>query len=390
MEILLTSFGLSHRPLEDRGKSSIFYRMPPVSMSELSSHGFVPDVAILLLCDKIVLDQRSFDYLQSQPHRAYVETAQMLKALYDEGFVTLEDFDSIVNEHTQLLDEMLKRDLRRLDDWVRPLQTSLRKWQDFAEEIYRSFDEKRHLFEEEHTELSEEEMEELVQSAGYIHRLNGYAGLAWIEHRMLKEALASSSKRREPQYRKHLKTQLAEYLAYVNANLVIANVLNVGFHDWYDMLPFYQEKLITIGKESTNEQRKVAKVKELFEVSFPEFRVWNTKGVIKALKDSRISDLRKLVNEAVEGKVEFDKEFARRVLLEVLGVEQRINRIRNVVSYLTIPLSFLPWVGTPLEKGADEIAGKLVERKLRKNYRWFYLISELSTMWEFFKKHPKP
>lgn len=375
MEIILTSFGLSHRNTSPWEDTNLFYRMPPVSMNKLGQ-GFALDVSVLLLCGKIIMDQVSFDRLQLDPHPLYSNVAELIKALYDEGFVRLEDFGVIVNDNTEFLESMLKRDLRRLNDWVLPLKKSLNHWQEFAE-ISRNFSVTFRNLDD--SLLSEAEMDEVRSSTVYLHHLNSRAALAMARRDLLENALESSSKRRKPEFRQKLKEQVAEYLAYVNTNLVLANVLGAGFHDWHDLSPFYREKFITVGMRTMPEEAQISKLTELFSISFPEFQTWDVKNVIKALKDSRIRDLRVLVEEAVEGKVNFDKEFARRVLFEVLGVEQRLTRIRNISSYVTIPLSFLPWVGTPLEKGVDEVVGRFAEHRLKKDYRWFYLISELST-----------
>ena len=358
MDLLFTAFGLSHRPIESK-KSDIFYRMPPVGISAACDYRFSADAAVLLLCDKIILDQLGFEQLMSDPHPLYQDVSQTLKAFYDEGFIRLEDFDSIIHNNNDLLEEMLKRDLKRLDEWVKPFTESLRIWKEFTKG------------------LSLLDMH-YIDPVFDFHTTIGQSGLGKARLGELIENLASSTKRRQSDIRQHYKQILSFYLSYVNVNLVLSNSLGVGFHDWMDYQPFYREKLINVGKVATVENKNILEIKKLFEVAFPEFQSWGTKDIIRALKDKRIRELRNLVQDAVEGKVTFDQEFAHRILLEVLKTEQKINGVRNIVSYLTIPLSFVPWIGTPLEKGADELIGRVVEHKMKKKYQWFYLISELS------------
>ena len=58
MKLLLTSYGVSHLPRKGSDNSDIFYRMPPVSMSEFSL-GFLPEYAVLLLANEVILDKET-------------------------------------------------------------------------------------------------------------------------------------------------------------------------------------------------------------------------------------------------------------------------------------------------------------------------------------------
>jgi len=186
-----------------------------------------------------------------------------------------------------------------------------------------------------------------------------------------------------------IRTSLTEYLAYVNANLVLSRTLEVGFHDWYDFEPFYREKFLTIGQKGRPGENKIQKVKQLFEISFPEFIPSDIKKVLRVIKDKRIANLRNLVDKAVKEEIQFDREFANRVLQEVLGIEQRVGRVRNIVSYATLQLEFVPLVGTPIQKAVEEVVDRISESKIRSQYSWFYLISELRNTKEHKKLNQK-
>ena len=194
----------------------------------------------------------------------------------------------------------------------------------------------------------------------------------------MEEALKSSRKRRRAEYRSALRSELSAYLGYVNANLVLANTFGCGFHDWADYRPFYRDKFLRIGKESFPAEQEMDAISQLFNISFPHFSFWNPRDIVKAVKDKRISELRQLVDASVRGDVTFDKDFAVRVLREVLDVEQRIAGFRKVVSYVTAPVGFIPAIGTPAQKAMEEAIVKPFENTKRRPYRWFYLISEMS------------
>lgn len=116
----------------------------------------------------------------------------------------------------------------------------------------------------------------------------------------------------------------------------------------------------------------------MFDVSFPEFTFWRPDNIVRALKDKRIVDLRRLVAAAARGEVEFDREFAVRSLIDVLRIERSIGKLRNFVSYLTAPLGFIPAVGTPVQKAVEEAFVQPIAHHRKKDYRWFYLISEMA------------
>ena len=82
-------------------------------------------------------------------------------------------------------------------------------------------------------------------------------------------------------------------------------------------------------------------VKALFGVSFPELTITDPRQLIRILRDRRVSDLGLLIQQAVEEKVTFDQEFARRTLFEVLASEHKARKCRTIVSYLTTPLDFV-------------------------------------------------
>ena len=193
---------------------------------------------------------------------------------------------------------------------------------------------------------------------------------------LLTEALESSSKRRSKEHRRILRETLEGYLSYVNANLVLSRKLDVGFHDWRDYEPLYRRKFLSIGITETHHDKQIRKANQLFTVAFPEFSSWTATSILRALRDPRIVDLRQLVNQAATADTEFDGDYARRVLAEVLEAEHSVGRMNRRVSLITSPLGYIPVVGTPLQMGVAEIAGRVVERKAKQPFRWYYLISD--------------
>jgi len=354
MQILLTSFGLSHVPRRAEARPDAFYRMPPVSISQMT-RDFMPDYSVLLLAEQIILDSNTYERPLSGRNRAYGTVALMIRMLHDEGFVRLEDFDAIVQEHRSLLEAVLEKDLRDLDGWVPALRESFAAWRGFLESMRES---------------------RLSHHTGMdVHMAEFYA--ADFYH-LIGEGFESSEMGKQAEHRQALREALAEYLSYVNANLLLCHSLQCGFHDWCDFQPFYRDKFLTIARESGPGAREIESMKRLFEVSFPEFTFWHPDNIIRALKDRRIRELRAVVDKAVRGELTLDREFAVRVLKEVLKIERSIVRLRNIVSWATMPLGFIPVVGTPVQKALEEGIVQPVASRRRREFRWFYFISELA------------
>lgn len=381
-EVLLTSFGLSHLPRRDTDNPDIFYRLPPTSMAHANSP-FMPDYAVLLLCDRIILDAATYDRLinlDEDGKRYFGPVAETMKALRSEGFLRLEDFTSVVAEHRELLERMLERDVKELEQWVKPLEASMLVWTDFVESFSDSMqNDLFHQLRGESRVSSPEHESLLLHTRAHLHGLRSRAVSARLRHHLLVEqAVESSRKRRKSEYRQALRQEVEEHLSYVNANLVLCQVFSCGLHDWYDFQPFYRDKFLRIGREHAPAEKEGDCVRRLFDVSFPELTFWDPKSLISALRDKRIDDLRRMVAEAVSGKKTFDREFANSVVQEVVKVEMGIGRVRNFVSYATMPLGFIPVIGTPLQKAAEEVISRPIEMARRKPFQWYYLISEMA------------
>jgi hypothetical protein len=375
MELMLTSFGIAEEEVEPTEDQSLFYAMPPVNMRHACRNSFMPDYAALLLCDKVILDESSYHALEKRPHSSYRVVADSMKCLYKEGFIKLVDFRGILRCKRNLLQKMLKYDLKMLDLWEEPLEESLNIWQNFCYKMIDLIREGRdHVILHETTPSRSMTKLELSPKRNRHHFVISSSGTI----------LSSVHKGRDPVIeRKSLKERdtlrqvLKSYLSYINANIVLSHELRVGFHDWADFLPFYHKKFLSVGQEEIEEERQIGESQKLFEVSFPELAIIDTRSLVKVLQDKRVAELRALVEKAVKGEVVFDREFARSVLWDVLKIEWKIKTYRRIISYVTEPFGFVPKVGSAVQMLIREAAGRGLERKLKEKYRWFYLLSDI-------------
>lgn len=379
MKIMLTSFGITptyKRPVLSR---YIFDRMPPIDMQSIGKT-FMPDYAALLLCDKIIIDKYSFDIMVNEPPPAYSEFSRAVLMLQDEGFIELADYNDILKKKKSLFDKMLEQDLHNIEQWFSPFQESIGIWQEFATNLY-----------------LEQIVDRIQDGEAFIHAGSFHTDIRAAENlsSLLHDFMPSSihginyqssvprasntvkAKDKQKQLRKTFKDGIRSYLSFVNSNIIISNELGVGFYDWSDFVPFYKRKFLSVGEE-IDLPNKVEALKRLFSVSFPEFSIEDPKVLLRILGDRRIKELRQLVDESLEGKVIFDENFAKRTLFEVIEVERKTTKYRNITSYLTMPLGLIPVVGDVVQKAAEELTGAVIGNKISQKYQWFYMLNDIS------------
>ncbi len=90
------------------GQQSIFYGMPPVD-TKTKRNLFKPGYAMLLLCDKIVIDKLTFDCLCRNPPATYSLVAETFELLNEEGFVELADYKAILDRNRDLINNLFNK-----------------------------------------------------------------------------------------------------------------------------------------------------------------------------------------------------------------------------------------------------------------------------------------
>lgn len=359
MKTMLTSFGvdLDTIPMLERAplrSEDAFYLKPPVSMRSALT-GFTQEYSLLILSEKLIFDERSFELLTEYPRAPFETVGRTLELLHREGFLDLLDYGAVLSRNMPLLTKMTDNDLKSIDQWTDSLGESLETWRTFMNMVrlrpMPSLDKQTYL-----------------QSAHMINNVLEGLYVSWQEHSQLGDDWN----------RRLLLSALKSYLRYVNANLILANEFEAGLHDWDDFLPFYRQKFLAVGRDNPGMAAQANASNQLFEIAFPELAIRTPGQLLRILQHKRVNELRTLIEEAANGKVTFDENFARSVFREVIGVERKLGRQRRLLGYLTIPIGFIPLVGNFAQLLLQEAAGTLMERKLTKQYRWFYMLSDIS------------
>jgi hypothetical protein len=363
MKILLTSYGLGWDVVGYNSLPERIDGVPPLSFKQSSSE-YIPDFSVLLLCENLVMNETTFNMIIENRWGRFSESySKAFQALKDEGFITLKKFYTEIRDNSDTLKRMLDRDLKHLDVWMSALKESCDIWRRFLERASKD----------------DELIKEIHNYKAIRKPISGQdlLNVEKLELERVSEALKFPSRLRHAEYRAAVHREMEIYLTLVNANLLLAKEYDCSIYDWADHGPFYREKFLSIGADGVPGERNIQLVKKLFEIAFPELKVDNVKTLIRVLKDKRIVELRQLINSAAKGELKFDLVFAKRILNEVVKTEQKIDRIRKYVSYITLPLGFIPIIGTPIQKVAEELAVIPFKRSAKNKLSWYYMLSEI-------------
>jgi len=361
MDALLTSFGLGMEQDSRPAPRNIFYRMPPTAF-EWRGRYLVPEYALLLLCDRIIIDTESFHRLSISSSQPYDQVADVLLALHQEGFIKLEDYGERAKAAQVTIQRRVDAALKQRD-WSEVLGASVDLWQRFVTGSATAFDRTRRLYFHGLHQFSPEQ-------SFFFHE---------VANHLVKERIRVDAAQKAFDSQHDISSVLTTYLTYVETNIELSRQLRAPIHDWADYGPFYRERLANSEIQHDFDSH-VTEVGRLFSLTFPELAPMNASAVIEILNDARLKTLRNLVSEAVQGNVTLDRDFAVRTLLEVLNIERRAARFRTVSSYALLPVGYIPVVGTPIAKAAEEALGISIERRTRKPYEWFYLLSDVAEM----------
>jgi hypothetical protein len=368
VKTLVSSFRFQETLARGAKSRPPFYRMPPVSYRRFTDD-FSPDYALLLLCDSLIMDAESFETLTKEPAPGFEEVAEAFKALHADRRVELRDFSAELKPHRRLLKRMLQHDLKRFDQWILPLRDSLDLWGHFARVASTML--RDQLIREYQGDESHADSFMSHMSLDDYSRVNDFSGL-------IADATTSLNSSRRRESRNLLRQVLRGYLTYVNANVILADQLDASLHDWQDLTPLYANKFLSVGNAPNSAQQGAQQLGRMFEVSFPDLAIESPRELIRALNDKRIEDLRTLVSQALSGQTQFDEAFAASVLREVFRNCEQAKRWRHIVGYATLPVHLIPWVGAVAQKILEEVLGVVIDRRLRREHRWFYLLSDIA------------
>jgi hypothetical protein len=365
MKAVLSSFCFNTVKTDAVRTADWAYSMPPVCFRSIGA-SFRPDYSIFFLCDAFYIDEVTISRVSVDP--MFKEHKALFDALKDTGRLKIIDYRQVVAPHDELIESSFRADLADLSRWRDSFMQLVDLWEDFTVRARQS-----NHFGHAHVRFGEEAtLQEMLSSVSF-EMVRG------MLDRKVRENLRNWKKALPEEYRQYTRDIVAPYLKHVSSTLCLADSLEAVLHDWSDIGPLYRQKLTESARPGgLRDQDRQDSCRQLIQIMFPDFVPRTSKSLAKALDDSRVEGLRRLVDDAVLQRREFDSDFAAATIRDVLAKEQLIGKYRNLVGWLTMPLSLIPWAGSAVEKGAQIATERLLKNHLQRQNGWFMWLSDVN------------
>lgn len=295
------------------------------------------DYSPLFVADALVMDREAFDVVTSSGNLLPDLALEQLKALYDEGFIRLEDF-TLSGAERALVDQSTASELHKEHVWDLPVNRSINWW----------LDAKRHF-----GSAYKDNMDRL---GGLPYLLTEFQAQRGIYYDIpLGRSLwrrVGKAKKSDPAFYAEVLTELRGFLLdYVHTNLILANKFSSTNYEWLNFQPALTQKLKS--DENCGRPHSVNfSPRALVEATVPcDFPWIQTSRAIRLLKDRRVKNVRQVLRQAVEfhGGV---NEALRRDFHKAVYEAEHISSRRRVFGYFMAPLGVI--LGLP---GVESVAG---------------------------------
>lgn len=332
-------------------------KMPPLG-SFHPKHGFRPDYSTLLMFEEFIIDGEASECILSKTAPPWMgQWPAVLSALKDEGTLHPLDLDDELKRVRHVRGGMLRKDMRNPKTWASGL--------DFCENMLgaagEAFEGKRSKGTHFDWTYDPDHSYGVPGSDGEIHSL---ASCPLLE---------PGTNPNDPHYQlhgmaiEHIRRQLRE----VNAALALSASLGAPPVLWAPYARYLELKESAVG-----DQRLSRGAKQFFETAFPLYAPNSARDLIRLRKDRRVGKLRDEIKRAVDSGDLLDPAYPQRILAEVLRVEQKVRGKRRIIAWLSSAVGCVPLPGVSIAAtGLGEITARYLERRHRKPWAWFYLIS---------------
>lgn len=337
-------------------------RMPPLGSFE-PGQGFVPDFSVLMMFDEFIIPGQAYERIRNAPEPAWMGSwPEVLELLEAEGALSTIDVEQEIKQVAHIRGGMLRRDMQDPAKWAdamtyydalmatadrelrsRPSQAGMLAW-----------------------EFDPNKVPGVEGPDGHYHVLSGAPLVDPGEdpddpHYQLHETALS-----------HLRSQLRE----VNAGLALAALLDVSPMFWAPYKGYLEVKSDEAEAARNAEERSEA-TRLFFRIAFPRYRPDTIRELGRLRQDKRLQQLREIIVSASQTGDVMDPEYPQRILEEVLEVERKIGRIRQIVGWISAAIGLVPLPGVGIASTVvSELASAGIEARLRKKWNWFYLISD--------------
>ena len=331
-------------------------RMPPLGTYE-SGQGFIPDYAVLTMFDEFVIDEVAYERLTSKRtpkwFGAWPNVIQLLNA---EGALSTVNTTRELAQTGRARGSMLRRDMKDVSRWADAMN--------YYSTLFASAD--RALSPVATPSMNFAWDYDPAETPGTVGSDGKYHDLAALP---LTEPGKDSQ---DPHFELHETAleELRDQLQEVNAGISIAAQLNCAPMFWAPYRLYLEQKTA-----STNQQTEAPRL--FFKIAFPRYQPSSVKDLKRLRQDRRARQLREVILSAAQSGDVMDPKYPQRILEEVFRLEKKIGQVRQIISWISSAIGLVPVPGLGLATTVvGELASTGIEQWLRKDWHWFYLISD--------------
>jgi hypothetical protein len=334
-----------------------FETLPPLGSFD-PNRGFVPDFPALMMFDEFVLDGEAYERLEHPGERLWLkEWRDLVRALRAEGSLAIEDVAGAAQARSHERGAMLRKDVKDPTRWWQAM-AYYNALSSRAEKLLGSSPREAQRVA---WDFNPEESYGVRGSDGHVHNLA--------------VVLADAGESANDAHLELFGTALAEvkrHLREVNACLITCDELDVAPLMW---APYRRYLEVKLPHTPVVDSQRASD--EFFRIAFPAYAPTTVREFAKARTNRAVVALREEILRASEKGDALDPVYPQRVLTEVLRLEAKGARMRRIIGWISNAVGLVPVPGVGLAAAAaGEGVSALLDRKRRKPWRWFYLISD--------------
>lgn len=337
--------------------------MPPLGSFE-AGNGFIPDYSVLTMFDEFVIDWQAHEQILSNNPPAWLGSwPEVIEVLGAEGALSVVETEQERKKVAAVRGAMLKRDMKEPAKWA----PAMRYYENLMASAERALGDK-------------------VDAAGHLSwkfdpDLNpGVKGDDGQYHMLSSLPLVDpGNDPNDPHYKLHgtALLHLQDQLREVNAGLALTNMLDAAPMFWAPYKRYLETKSTEAAQVARDVYERAEAARLFFSVAFPQYRPETANEFKRLRNDRRLRHLRDEIVAAANAGDALDPQYPQRVLEEVLKVERRVGRVRQITGWISSAIGSVPVPGVGLAStAASELVSRSMEKRLRRQWDWFYLISD--------------
>lgn len=326
--------------------------MPPLGQF-LAGRGFVPDYSILLMFDEFMVDGRAYERIIRERPAWLGEWPRLMDLLVSEGAVSPIDLHTEAAPLFRRRGGMTGSAMKNPEDWA----PALRHYESLALQAQQALGEA----------AARQDLSWRYDST----KIGGVRGTDGEVHSLASCLLgAHSDSPEQAELEEYAVQQLRMHLKEVNAALAVAAEKESAAMVWAPYARYAEQRARWRSQD-------VAAARQFFNVAFPAYRPGTIEQFAKIRGDRRIRELRDTINAAAESGELMDPAYPQRTLEQVLRIERRISKMRQISGWVSAVVGSIPVPGAgPVSTLIAEGVSAVVERKMKKPLGWFYVVSD--------------